>query len=519
VVAAGGRPDLPTTEDADSSAAPSIATDEVRRLLLEEQALRGVAALIATAGPSDDVLTAVCRAASEQLNGQDITLLRFETPDTIVAVASYGGPVPPGTRVVHRPGSLSEQVARTGRPVRVDDFERVTSADIVRRYDIRAGVGVPIFIAGRVWGMFSATSETGPLPLDTESRLEAFAQLTWAAIANTDARDDLRRLAEEQAALRHVAELVARESPLPAVLRSVVEEAARVLDASSAAVVHHRESPDEVVAETGIRPDSVAHRVDCPVVVHAQRWGTLELLFGAPGRRPDEERVKPFADLIAAAIANAEHRQGLTQSRARVIAAADEARRRLQRDVHDGAQQRLVHTIITLKLARAAAARGDGVGDLLAEALTNAEDANQQLRDVVRGILPPALAHSGLAAGVESLVADSSTPVVIEIDVPRLPTAVETTAYFAVAEAVTNAVKHARATRIHVTGAVSRDGGELAVTIRDDGIGGADASRGSGLTGLADRVESSGGSITVTSPPNHGTVVTVRMPVGVADAG
>ena len=211
--------------------------DEVRRLVHEELSLRRVAEVVATAGPSDDILSAICRAASDQLDGQAITLLRFVTADTIVAVATYGGPVPPGVRVVHQPGSMSEQVARTNQAVRVDDFARLSSAGIVGKYGIRAGVGVPIIIDGRVWGMFSATSQIGPLPLDTETRLEGFAQLMWAAIATTDARESLQRLVDEQAALRHVAELVARESPPSTVIDAVVREAARVLEASSAAVI------------------------------------------------------------------------------------------------------------------------------------------------------------------------------------------------------------------------------------------------------------------------------------------
>jgi GAF domain-containing protein len=185
----------------------------MRRLIQEDLALRQVAALVATAGPSEDILGAICRAASEQLGGRQVTLLRFETFDTIVAVATHDGPVPPGVRVVHAPGSLSDEVARTKRPVRVDDFRRRSSAGIVGEYGIRAGVGVPILIDGRVWGMFSVTSQDGPLPAHTETRLEGFAQLTWAAIAHIDARRNLRILANEQAALRSVAELVAGEAP------------------------------------------------------------------------------------------------------------------------------------------------------------------------------------------------------------------------------------------------------------------------------------------------------------------
>lgn len=493
--------------------------------LIDEQAsLRRIAELAARgvprAGPTDDILAAICRAASDQLSGQDVTLLQFETADTIVAVATHGGPVPPGVRVVHPPGSLSDRVARTQRSVRVDDFDRLPSAEIVRRYGIRAGVGVPVFIEDRLWGAFVSTSQIGPLPPDTESRLEGFAQLTWAAIANAEARESLRHLADEQAALRHVAELVARESPLSAVFNAVVEEAARVLNGSSAAVVRVQDNrPDEryVVAEVKPLAAAGAHHAEVPIVVNGERWGTLAVTSDALSQMDRRDRLKPFADLLAAAVANADHREGLTKSRARVIAAADDARRRLQRDVHDGAQQRLVHTILLLKLARDSAGVGGELADLLADALSNAEEANRQLRDIVRGILPAALTRSGLAAGIESLVADTPIPVRLDLDVPRLPTAIETTGYFTVAEAITNAVKHARATQITVTCTLSNRGDELILTIEDDGVGGADPSRGTGLTGLTDRIAASYGTISVESPARHGTRIIAHIPTDTED--
>jgi len=386
---------MPVPDDADRT----LPVEEVRRLVREEHSLRRVATLVASAGPSDDVLTAICREASDQLGGHDVTVLRFDGPHTVVAVATHGGPIPPGVSAEHAPGSLPHRVATSEAPVRVDDFEGRADADLVRRYGIRAAVAVPIFIEARVWGMFSASSATGPLPGYVEQRLAGFAELTSATIANVEAR------------------------------------------------------------------------------------------------------------------------RGLARSRARVIAAADEARRRVQRDVHDGAQQRLVHTIIALKLARDRSARGGDVADLLAEALANAEEANRQLRDVVRGILPAALTRSGLAAGIEALVADCPTTVDLRLDVPRLPAAVETTGYFTVAEAVTNAVKHARATVVAVTASVAGSGADAALVllVDDDGVGGADAARGTGLTGLADRIAASDGALTVESPPGGGTRIRVRIPVALAD--
>ncbi len=493
--------------------------------LIDEQAsLRRIAELAARraprARPLDDILAVICQAASEQLGGQEVTLLQFESADTIVAVATHGGPVPTGVRVVHPPGSLSDRVARTRRAVRVDDFDALPSAEIVRRYGIRAGVGVPVFIDDRLWGAFVSTSQVAPLPSDTERRLEGFAQLTWAAIANAEARENLRRLADEQAALRHVAELVARESPLPMVFEAVVKEAGRVLNASSVAIVRVGLGGSEtaqVMAEVRLRPTAGALHAEAPIVVNGESWGVLAVDADTPSRIDGRDRLKPFADLMAAAIANAEHRADLTRSRERVIAAADEARRRLQRDVHDGAQQRLVHTILLLKLARDSAAGGGDVTGMLADALAHAEEANRRLRDVVRGILPAALVRNGLAAGIESLAAETPIPMHLALAVPRLPATLETTAYFTVAEAITNAVKHAQATHVSVSCGLSGGADELVVTVEDDGIGGADSSRGTGLTGLRDRIEASYGTIEVVSPAHRGTRIVARIPVDASD--
>ncbi len=249
-----------------------------------------------------------------------------------------------------------------------------------------------------------------------------------------------------------------------------------------------------------------------PVTVEGQVWGALTVSVpGPPLPIGTEDRLAQFADLAAAAIANAENKRKLTESRARVVATADETRRRLQRDVHDGAQQRLVHTVIALKLARDEIADGDDAAELIAEALSNAERANSELRDLVRGVLPASLTRGGLQAGIESLITDVLLPVHVDIDVPRLPAATETTAYFIVAEALTNVVKHARATHAVVRITLQRE--VLAIEVHDDGAGGADPARGTGLTGLLDRVEAGEGSLTITSDAGKGTRLEVALPV------
>jgi signal transduction histidine kinase len=198
-------------------------------------------------------------------------------------------------------------------------------------------------------------------------------------------------------------------------------------------------------------------------------------------------------------------------SRARVLAAADEERRRVVRDLHDGGQQRLVQTIVTLKLARQAMERGDEDGaSLVAEALDQAEQANAELRELARGILPTVLTRGGLRAGVDALVARTRVPVQMDVFEGRLSRAVEATAYFVIAEALTNVVKHAGARGAEVTAVV--EGGVLRVEIRDDGAGGARPD-GSGLRGLDDRVAALDGKLRVTNPADGGTRIVATIPV------
>jgi signal transduction histidine kinase len=273
---------------------------------------------------------------------------------------------------------------------------------------------------------------------------------------------------------------------------------------------HPARVPSPTTTPSGQSAPADGIRVAVPITVEGHVWG---LLGSTAETMPQdaEDRLTSFAELAAASIANAETRDKLTASRARVVATADETRRRLQRDVHDSAQQRLVHTVITLKLAREAIANGESAADLVDEALENAQRANSELRDVVHGILPAALSRRGLLAGLESLVVDFSLPVALDADIPRLPTDLETTAYFVAAESLTNAVKHARATATGVRLGVR--GSMLTVEIWDDGVGGADPGRGSGLTGLLDRVEASDGTLRITSTAGGGTTVVATLPI------
>jgi signal transduction histidine kinase len=351
-------------------------------------------------------------------------------------------------------------------------------------------------------------------------------------------RDELAALAEEQAALRRVATLVARAVPPEEIFAATAAEARTLLGADRTALV--RDGADGTVtgvaaeAVPGTEPvnaDSTAIRVaaeaapgtepvhadgrtvSAPVLVEGRRWGALVATWTAGGEPApgSEERLLQFTDLVATAIANAHGRAELAASRARVVATADETRRRLERDLHDGAQQSLVHTLITLKLARRDLAGTDGPAvELLDQALEHAERANTELRDLAHGILPATLSR-GLEAALETLVGRLQLPVSLDVTSERLPPDVEATAYFIAAEALTNTVKHAEASRARVSARV--EGGKLHMEVRDDGVGGAGLDAGTGLLGLHDRAAALDGDLRVDSPPGGGTTITVTLPL------
>jgi signal transduction histidine kinase len=263
-----------------------------------------------------------------------------------------------------------------------------------------------------------------------------------------------------------------------------------------------------------IRELGVRSSVASPIVVEGRLWGALTVHTKQPQPLPmdTESRLENFTELVATAISNTEARNEVAASRARIVVAADDERRRVVRDLHDGAQQRLVHTIITLKLAHRAVRNEEEqrVPALLTEALGHAEQATSELRELAHGILPAVLTQGGLRAGVEALASRMPMPVENRVSVGRLPTAVEATAYFVVAEALTNVAKHARAAHAAVTARV--EDGALEVQVRDDGVGGARPD-GSGLLGLADRLAVLDGQLRVESPAEGGTLIAADIPV------
>jgi signal transduction histidine kinase len=538
--------------------------DELASLLAEQAALRRVATLVARGAAPADVFavtaTEVCR-----LLDTDATALCRYGPDATGTVLALETDVDLGIRVGERITLEGESamgaVFRTGRAARQDGFERTTGAvaGIARKGGMGTSVGAPIVVEDRLWGVVIVSSRGRALAADIEQRLGDFTELVATAIANTEARTEVGRLVDEQAALRRVATLVARGAPPEELFAAVVEELGRVFPGENGALARYEsdgamtavaiserltdsfpvgsrwplggKNISTVVAETGrsarsdsyddasgrlgtaLRDRGFVSSVGAPIVVEGRVWGMLSLASTEQPLPADTEtRLASFAELVATAIANAEARTEVAASRARIVAATDDERRRVVRDLHDGAQQRLVHTIITLKLAaRALAHQQEDGPELVREALDHAEGANVELRELAHGILPAVLHQGGLRAGVDALGSRMPVPVEMDVNVGRLPAAVEATAYFIVAEALTNVVKHAEAESGRVTAAV--DDGSLRIDVSDDGRGGADASRGSGLVGLADRVAAGGGTMAIASPPGAGTTITVTLPL------
>ena len=539
--------------------ATSQARTDLQALADAQTALRRIAELTAQQAPTDAVLEAVAVQASRLASVEFGMLLRFEPDGSTEIMALDGAPAnfEVGMRAPGTGDGAVHRVWRTRRAARIDDLGSMSGQwpQMAHRFGFSTSAGVPILLDGRLWGALIVVGRDAPMPPAIETHLTGFAELVSTAISAAQARGELRVLADEQAALRRVAELVARGAALDEVFAAVATEASKLLGDLAAALLRYdpgglavavavcnspvslglripsgSETATGEVLRTGraVRVDSfdgtqlaqLARELDVragvavPVMVEGRVWGALITSTPGPPLPPGtEQRLAQFAELAAAAIANAENKAKLTASRARVVATADETRRRVQRDVHDSAQQRLVHTIITLKLARDAIAAGDSAGALVEEALTNAERANAELRDVVRGILPAALTRGGLRSGLESLVADLAVPVDLRVSAPRLPTQLETTAYFIVAEALTNVVKHARASRAAVEIEVQVEAQTLSIHVRDDGSGAADPAHGTGLTGMLDRVEASEGTLEIVSPAGLGTTLHATLPL------
>jgi signal transduction histidine kinase len=248
-----------------------------------------------------------------------------------------------------------------------------------------------------------------------------------------------------------------------------------------------------------------------PIHVDGRLWGMIAV---GPGPLPPdlEQRMTQFTDLVATAVANAQNRAELITSRARIVTASDETRRRIERDLHDGAQQRLLALALGLRSAAAAPADSDEIRTATMDVAAGLMGAIDELREISRGIHPAILSRAGLPSALRALGRRSAIPVNIDVRIEsRLPEPVEVGAYYVVSEMLTNAAKHAHASLVEVHAEAS--GGTLWLRVRDDGVGGADPLHGSGLVGLKDRIEALSGTFTMHSPPGHGTTVCCALPI------
>jgi len=376
-------------------------------------------------------------------------------------------------------------------------------------------------------------------------------------------RDELRRVAEEQAALRRVATLVAGAVPPPAVFGAVAGETGRLLGVESTVVSQFE--PDGTVTVVGswdkpgarglalplrsrwpieegtvagrvqrtgqparvsgyegggavadwVREHGIRSSVGSPIVVEGRLWGVIvaSSATAAPHPEDTERRLLAFTELVAMAVANTESRAQLAASRARIVAAADETRRRIERDLHDGTQQRLISLALELRAAQARVPpEQKDLAEQWSRTARGLTDVMEELREISRGLHPAILERGGLGPALRALARRASVPVELNVKVSgRLPQRVEVAAYYVVSEALANVTKHARASVVEVDVGVTDE--ILRLQVRDDGVGGADPSRGSGLIGLSDRVEAVGGRIDLASPSGRGTTLLVTIPL------
>jgi PAS domain S-box-containing protein len=429
--------------------------------------------------------------------------------------------------------------------------------------------------AGKVYDheeapLLTRSGERREIAWSTTLDRDADGQITGATGIGQDVTErnraaaDLRRLAQGQAALRRVATCVASEVDPSSVFDIVAEEVACLLGGRSANVVRFEPEVnagtmvggwsrefrflpagsrvvfDGPTAVGRVRTSRRPARVDdysnvtgefaamirslgfdasvaAPISVGGELWGAIVVSTtrDAPLASDAEAHLEEFAELVALGLASAEARTELAASRARIVAAGDAERRRLERNLHDGAQQQLVSLSLALRMARSRLDEASDAAAMLDDASDQLREALAELRELARGIHPAILAEHGLRAAIEVLAGRCPVPVELSIDPPAgIPTEVEATAYYVVAEALTNIVKYANAQNARVR--VSHGDGRLTVEVADDGVGGADRTLGSGLSGLADRVTALDGRLRVVSPAGCGTVVTADLPITAA---
>jgi signal transduction histidine kinase len=500
-------------------------------------------------------------------------MIRYE-PDGTATLLANEGTTGPHVRVGGRwegypPNGLTATVRRTGRAAQVEDYRDIEGGESYVREGLRSAVATPIYVNGRLWGAVAVGSGQAPLPPDTGQRMTDFTDLVATAVANAQERgaleanrDELARLVREQAALHRVATLVARAVPPEQVFAAVTAEVGQVLSADVTLMSRYdRENVATIVGAwttAGTDPAPVGSRLSLgghdvhtlvlqtgrsarmddyntasgmaadiarkadvqsaagvPISVAGRLWGVV-VIASADHLSPDAEaRLADFTELVETAVGNAEGRAELDASRTRIVAAADQTRRRIERDLHDGIQQRLVSLGLELRLVQSAAPAW--LPEVEAEIGRVAGELNavvEDLREIARGIHPAILSDGGLRPALRTLGRRAAVDLEVNVDVdpiPRLAEPIEVAAYYVVSEALTNATKHARASVVNVV--VKQRDDRLHLLIRDDGVGGADPACGSGLIGLRDRAEALGGSLEVNSPRGAGTLMVVHLPL------
>jgi PAS domain S-box-containing protein len=539
----------------------------------ELSSLRRVATLIAEGVQPEDLFAVVAREVARVIDVPLVSIARYEMADTATVCAGFSteGPIfPVGHRWSLEDTNVLRIVRATCKPARIDDHSQLEGeiADAVRRYRIRSTAGIPIVVAGQLWGAVVVSSrEQHLLPEGIEVRLADFTDLLAAAIANAESREALGRLADEQAALRRVATLVAQGVRPAEIFSAVSEELDRLFGLDEATV--GRFDPDgpafvvvgvakhvegipigsrwelndlyvsSKVFRTGrsarvdasdlasvggptaatLRRLGFVSQVASPIIVEGRLWGAVTVVAKDESLPFDtEERLEKFTELVATAIANADSRAELAASRRRLVTASDEARRRIERNLHDSTQQRLVSLGLAARAAEAQLPPDmDDLRSELSRIATGLAEAGAELQEITRGIHPAILSHGGLGPALRALARRSAIPVELEVATDtRFPEPIEAAAYFVASEALANTAKHAHASRIEVS--LATHNSTLLLSIRDDGVGGADPARGSGLIGLTDRVEALDGSIQVRSPVDGGTHITAKIPLELESA-
>jgi signal transduction histidine kinase len=549
----------------------------LRQLADQQAALRRVATRVAGGARPADVFTAVADELGRLIGAEATFVSRLDRPSGergkvegyVTVVGSYGRVrdlAPVGFRRKLQPGMAMTAAFGTGGSARIggDMLASGPFSEVVHGLGLRAAIATPIVVEGRYWGVTVAATSRADFPAGTESRMADFMELAATAIANAQADQELRELADTQAALRRLATLVARGEPPEAVFAAATRETLRHFGNGTARMIRYE--PDgtatlvanegtigphvrvgerwegypptgltATVSRTG-RParvddyrgvpggepylgEGLRSAVGMPIHVDGRLWGMIAVGAGEGPLPPDtEERMTQFTGLVATAVANAQNRTELMTSRARIVATADETRRRIERDLHDGIQQQLVSLVLELRMVHAAVPAGLGeLGSKLARLADRLAGVSDQVREISHGIHPAVLSSAGLRPALRALGRRSPVPVDMNVRIDaRLPGPVEAGAYYVVAEMLTNAAKHARASVVAVD--AEARGGILRLRVRDDGIGGADPRRGSGLTGLKDRIEALGGTFSLHSPEGGGTAVSCQLPVP-ADSG